>query len=336
MVTRRKILGMGLAAGAIPWVHTAKASTAQYTFKYAGNVNDRHPLTIGVANAAKMIAERSSGQIRIDLFPNSQLGSDQDMLTQLRVGAIDFFTMSGILLADLIPTAGISGVGFAFTSIDQVWPIMDGDLGNHIRQSIEKAELQALPYIFNGGFRDITTSNRPINTPDDLKNFKIRVPVSPLWTSLFSALGTLPASIGWAEVYTALQTHVVDGQETPLISVEASKLYEVQKYCSLTEHMWDGFWMLVNPGSLASLPPPLRKIVNDSFAEATLQQRKDSTVANDTLQGILEKKGMTFNRPDPEAFQATLRAAGFYKQWQGKFGSQTWTLLEKGLDKRLA
>ena len=100
--------------------------------------------------------------------------------------------------------------------------------------------------ILDSGYRNITTSNRPINAVEDLKGMKMRVPPSPVWVSLFTALGSSPTSITINELYSALQTKIVDGQENPLTVIEAGKYYEVQKYCSITEHMWDGLWIIAN------------------------------------------------------------------------------------------
>src|SRR6266542_6137696 len=114
----------------------------------------------------------------------------------------------------------------------------------------------------------------PINTPDDLKGFKIRVPVSPLWTSMFRAFGASPASINFSEVYSALQTKVVEGQENPLSVIDIAKLYEVQKYCSITNHMWDGFWFLANAGAWTKLPKDLQEIVARNLNAAALKDRE--------------------------------------------------------------
>src|SRR6201999_1570546 len=119
----------------------------------------------------------------------------------------------------------------------------------------------------------VTSSIKPINTADDLCGFKIRVPISPLWTSLFKGFGAAPTGINFGEVYSALQTKIVDGQETPLVSINSAKLYEVQKYCSMTNHMWDGYWCLANTRALESLPPDVRTIVEKNVNEAALKAR---------------------------------------------------------------
>ena len=181
--------------------------------------------------AATRIKEATGGRVEIQLFPNNQLGSDTDMLSQLRSGAIDFFSLSGLILSTLVPVASINGIGFAFKDYDTVWNTMDGKLGAYVRGEIGKRGLIAMDKMWDNGFRQITSSTRPIRTPADLKGFKIRVPISPLWTSMFQAFGASPISINFSEVYSALQTKIAEGQENPLSLIEIAKLYEVQKYC---------------------------------------------------------------------------------------------------------
>ena len=175
---------------------------------------------------------------------------------------------------------------------------MDGDLGAYVRDQIAKANLVAMDKIWDNGFRQTTTSTKPINGPDDLKGFKIRVPVSPLWTSMYKAFDAAPASINFSEVYTALQTKVVDGQENPLAIIATAKLYEVQKYCSLTNHMWDGFWFLANRRAWERLPEDLRTIVAKHVNAAGVKEREDVAKLNAGLQKELAGKGMVFNQPE--------------------------------------
>jgi TRAP-type C4-dicarboxylate transport system substrate-binding protein len=160
--------------------------------------------------------------------------------------------------------------------------------------------------IWDNGFRQTTSSTKPINTPDDFKGFKIRVPVSPLWTSMFKALDSAPASINFAEVYTALQTKTVDGQENPLAIISTAKLYEVQKFCSLTNHMWDGFWFLANRRAWDRLPENLRTVVAKHVNEAGMKERGDVAQLNAGLQKELADRGMVFNQPKTEAFRDKL------------------------------
>ena len=157
---------------------------------------------------------------------------------------------------------------------------MDGDLGAYVRGEIAKAGLVAIDKIWDNGFRQITSSTKPINGPDDLKGFKIRVPVSPLWTSMFKAFGASPASINFSEVYSALQTKIVEGQENPLAIISTAKLYEVQKYCSLTNHMWDGFWFLANRRAWEGCRRTCRTIVAKNVNAAGVKEREDVAKLN--------------------------------------------------------
>ncbi len=201
---------------------------------------------------AAAIKTETNGRFDLQIFPNNQLGADTDVLSQLRSGGVEFFTMSGLILATLVPAASINGMGFAFPDYATVWKAMDGDLGAFVRKEVAKANIVAFEKIWDNGFRQTTSSTRPINGPGDYKGFKIRVPVSPLWTSMFKAFDAAPASINFNEVYSALQTKIVEGQENPLALISTAKLYEVQKYCSLTNHMWDGYWFLANRRALGS------------------------------------------------------------------------------------
>jgi len=261
------------------------------------------------------------------------LGSDTDTLSQVRSGGVDFFTLSGLILSTLVLPASINGMGFAFPNYDAVWKAMDGELGAYVRAQIEKANLDVMEKIWDNGFRQTTTSTKPIASPDDLKGFKIRVPPSPLWTSMFEAFGAAPASINFNEVYSALQTKIVDGQENPLAIISTAKLYEVQKYCSLTNHMWDGFWFLANRRAWQALPNDVRGIVAKHVNAAALKERDDVAKLNATLQADLASKGLAFNQPDPAPFRDKLRSAGFYTQWKTKYGDEAWAILEKSVGK---
>src|ERR1700730_8534882 len=330
-LTRRKFLATtAVGAGAVAsfGILASRARAAEFTYKYANNSPVTHPMNVRAREAVEKIKEESGGRLEIQIFPNNQLGGDTDMLSQVRSGAIEFFTLSGLILSTLVPVASINGIGFAFKNYDQVWPAMDGSLGAHVRGASEKAGLHAFENMWDNGYRQMTSSTKPINTPDDLKGFKIRVPVSPLWTSMFKAFGASPASINFSEVYSALQTKVVEGQENPLSIIDIAKLYEVQKYCSNTNHMWDGFWFLANSAAYKKLPNDLQEIVARNLNAAALKDREDIRKLNESLQGQLTQKGMVFNNTDAELFRAALRKSGFYDEWKQKFGAEAWKLLE--------
>ena len=335
-LTRRRLLTVGtstLLTSAVAAPTMVHAQQGQWTYKYANNLPETHPMNVRAREMAPAIKQETDGRFDLQIFPNSQLGSDTDTLSQIRSGGVEFFTLSGLILSTLVPVASINGMGFAFPDYDTVWKAMDGDLGAYVRGQIGKANLVAMEKIWDNGFRQTTTSTKPIVTPDDFRGMKLRVPVSPLWTSMFKALDASPASINFNEVYSALQTKIVDGQENPLPIISTAKLYEVQKYCSLTNHMWDGFWFLANRRAWEGLPEDVRTVVAKHINAAGLKERDDVARLNASLQQDLSAKGLVFNRPDPAPFRDKLRSSGFYTEWQGKYGPEAWGLLEKSVGK---
>ena len=329
-LSRRHLLaGAAALGGAVGAPFVARAQTAEFTYKYANNLPAAHPMNMRAREMAEAIKKDTNGRLDLQIFPSSQLGSDTDTLSQLRSGGVEFFTLSGLILSTLVPAASINGMGFAFPDYATVWKAMDGELGAYVRGQIAKANLVAMDKIWDNGFRQTTASTKPISTPDDFRGMKIRVPPSPLWTSMFKAFDSAPTSINFNETYTALQTKVVDGQENPLAIIATAKLNEVQKYCSLTNHMWDGFWFLAYRRAWERLPEDVRAVFTRHVNAAGEKEREDVAKLNATLQEELTAKGMVFNKPDPIPFRDKLRSAGFYAEWKGKYGDEAWAILEK-------
>ena len=324
-VSRRAIMGSALA---MPFLRIGPARAAEFNYKLATGQSLTQPINPRLEQACGRIREATSGRLEIRFFPASQLGSDTDLLTQVRSGGTEFLNISGSVLSTVVSTAAITNLGLAFSSYDQVWPGMDGNLGTYVRAQIEKSGFIVVSKAADNGFRQITSSAKPMKTPEDLKGYRIRVPVSPIFTSLFKALGANPTSINFNELYTALQTRLVDGQENGLVAIESGKLYEVQKYVSETNHIWDPFWLIGNRRAITNLPENIREIVRNEFDRASIEQRADSARLNTTLKDELIKKGLAFESADRPAFRAALTQAGFYKEWRDKFGAETWAALE--------
>jgi tripartite ATP-independent transporter DctP family solute receptor len=332
--SRRTVLKASAATavlGSVGAPFVSRAQKAEFSYKYANNLPESHPLNMRAKEMSAAIRIETDGRVDLQIFPSNQLGSDTDSLSQIRSGGIEFFTLSGLILAALVPAASINGIGFAFPDYATVWKAMDGELGAYIRGEITKSNLVVMDKIWDNGFRQTTSSTRRINGPGDFKGFKIRVPVSPLWTSMFKAFDASPTSINFNEVYAALQTKVVEGQENPLALISTAKLYEVQKYCSLTNHMWDGFWFLANRRAWEALPADIRPIVARNINAAAVKEREDIEKLNATVQMDLAGKGLIFNQPELTPFRQKLRSAGFYSEWKGKYGDQAWSLLEKSV-----
>ena len=330
-ITRRQaLLGTAAAVAAPALMLPRSARAAEFTYRVGTNVPAAHPLNVRAMEACERILKDTNGQVQINVFPNNQLGNDSDMLSQLRAGGLEFFTVSGVnVLSQLVPVSSLWGVGFAWPNEETVHRALDGELGAFLRAQFPRVGLMALDTIWSSGFRQVTNSVRPINTPQDLNGLKMRVPVSPLWTSLFKHLGASPASISFAEVYSSLQTKVVDGQENPLAIISVAKLYEVQKYCSMTNHMWDGWWCMTSQKRWDKMPASARPIIAKHLNGAALEMRADGSKLNSSLRAELATKGLIFNDPKLDAFRATLVKSGFYTEWKQKYGDEPWALLEK-------
>ncbi len=327
LVSRRTVLA-GAAALPLVALRTRPAHAAEFEFKLATGQSPTNPINTRLQEAIDRIKASTGGRVQMTLFPNNQLGSDTDQISQLRAGGIDFLNVAGSVLSTLVPAAALVNVGFAFTGYDQVYQAVDGALGKYIEAQVDKAGILLVAPLGDNGFRQITTGDKVIKAPGDLNGFHIRVPVSPIFTSLFQALGAAPTSINFNEVYTALQTKLVGGQENGLVTIDTAKLYEVQKYCAETSHIWDSFCVLANRRSLGKLPKDVADTVRAAFAQSIHDQRADEKRLDANLKGELEGKGMTFVEVDKPAFQAALRKTSFYSDWKAKFGDEGWSALQ--------
>jgi tripartite ATP-independent transporter DctP family solute receptor len=329
-LSRRNFLRTTAVAAALPTAFLPSiARAAEFSFKLGHDLASTHPLHIRLQEAAARIKAETRGRFDLQIFGNNQLGGDTDMLAQVRSGGLEMVMMPDMILGTLVPVAAISGMGFAFNNYDEVWKAMDGELGAHLRKNINKVGLQAMDNIWDNGFRQITSNVKPIKSPEDLRGFKIRVPAAPLWVSMFKAFNSGPTALNSSELYSALQTKVVEGQENPLSNIFTQKTYEVQKFCSLTNHMWSGYWMLTGSRAWNSLPKDIQQIVAKHMKQSALDERSDVAKLNVSLEKTLTEKGMAFNRPDLKPFRETLSKAGFYAEWRKKFGDESWAILSK-------
>ncbi|MGD0050800.1 MAG: TRAP transporter substrate-binding protein [Vulcanimicrobiaceae bacterium] len=325
--TRRIFLTSSAAAFASIGIVRAPARAADFSYKAGTNQPVDHPLSVAMKDLWDTVRSETNGRLDVQTFPNNQLGGDTAMMQQLRSGALQFMTLDGGILQAVVPVAGIAGIGFAFKDSTQAFAAFDGKLGAYVRDQIAQKGLFAFDLIWENGMRNVTSSTRPIHSASDLTGFKIRTPNGRLYLDLFTALGAAPTPLNFSELYTALQTHVVDGQENPLLNIEFARFYEVQKYLSMTSHMWSGYWLMANGDVWKGLPPDLQAIVAKNARLTAQRQRAAVVKYNDTLAGKLTSQGMLINQVDRDGMRAKL--GDFYKHWHGEFGDQAWSLLEQ-------
>jgi TRAP-type transport system periplasmic protein len=327
---RRKFLMAATAGAALaPTFARSQGGQPQFAFKWGCGLPASHPGIIRGKEACAAIAEQTGGRVQITLFPDNQLGGDSDMLAQVRSGGLDVYTAGATTIGPLVPVAGIITTAFAFASEADGWRALDGELGKVVRSAIDRVGLHTFETLWGQGFRQMTSKAKPINSPGDLRGMKMRVPTSPMLLSLFKALGASPTSMNVNELYTALQTGLVEGQENPLSIIRTRNFNEVQKYCALTNHAWDVNIQVINRDTWASLPDDLKTVIARNINAAGAKQREDVFNLNNSLQAELEKLGMVFNKPDIGPFRAQLKTAGFYNEWRKTFGEPAWAILEQ-------
>jgi tripartite ATP-independent transporter DctP family solute receptor len=328
-VSRRLAVG-GFAAGlCLPGIIAARGDTPQFKLRLANNRPADHPVNVRQREAAARILEESEGRISLSVHPESQLGVDTEAMAAVKAGTLDFVTLAGSVVSTYIWESALAGVGYAFTNYAAIWAAMDGEVGRYIGAAADRGGIYLFEKAWDNGFRQVSNSLRPIDVPADLKGMKIRIPASTMLTSLFLMLGAEPVALSLPETYAAIKAGVVDGQENALVGILGQKYYEVQKYASLTRHVWDPYLVLGNGKNWAALPPDVRKIISVHLNRSAEDQRLDVANSEASTQRKLLKLGMKFNEPDPDPFRKALADAGYYTAWKSKFGPDAWALLEK-------
>ena len=325
-VSRRRFAAMTAATFASIGIVRAPARAAQFSFRYGNDQSTSSPVTIRAIEMWKAIEHETGGRLVVQTFPDSQLGGDTQMISQLRSGALHFLTEAGIVLGNVVPVAQLEGIAFAFKDEQTAFAAMDGTLGEIVREEIGKRGIYAFANPWDNGFREIT-ANKPVRTASDLDGLKIRVPASPLSVDLFKTLGAAPTPLNVSELYPALQTHVVDGQENALININQSKLYEVQKTLNFSNHSWSCWWFLANQDAWNSLPPDIQQIVSRNVTKYAKLQRRDFAQLTNSLTEKLRGQGMQVYNCDVPTFKERLKP--YYAKWKGELGSKAWGVLEQ-------
>ncbi|MEY2801484.1 MAG: hypothetical protein RL513_1069, partial [Pseudomonadota bacterium] len=258
---RRTVLAAALMAA----TGLASAQAVKLTLGHgAAPGNPRHEAAVKMAEVAKA---KSNGRIEIQVAPSAQLGDDAAMVTALRTGALDMSANSQGAVANAVPEYAAFGMPFLFSSLEQAWKILDGPLGKELADKSAEKGLVVLGY-WDNGIRHMSNSKRPLSKPEDLKGLKMRTPPDAVTVDIMQALGAEAQQIRFAELYVALQQGVVDGQENPLMNIHASKLYEVNKFISLTGHKYEMTPLLISKRTWDRLSEADRKVLQEAAAEA--------------------------------------------------------------------
>jgi tripartite ATP-independent transporter DctP family solute receptor len=328
-IARRSfVLGAGAAAVALTARRPARAA-APIEMRQFHNQTEGTPLDKRLKEMWAAIEQETGGKVRVRTYAGNDNipGGDPQARDMLVSGELEFYTLMGGILDEVVPIADVQGLPFAFKNSEQVYAAIDGDLGDLLRQEAMAKGIYAIPKAcFENGFRHITSSTHPIRNVGDLNGMKLRVPASQMFADCFKSLGAQPISINTNKLYDALKSGMVEGQENPLAIVDGFKLYEVQRYVSLTAHMWSGYNLLANLAVWRKLPADVQDAIQRNAIKYVKLQRADNVALNAMLQDGLAKHGMLFNTADTSGFRPPL--AEFYRRWKERLGTKAWTMLE--------
>jgi tripartite ATP-independent transporter DctP family solute receptor len=300
--------------------------TAQLHYRLGLNQPAESATARRLAEMAKAIACDTGGGLLLDVYPESRLGPDPQMFADLRGGALEFY-LSGALLGGIAPTSALPMLPFAFRDSKSVFAALDGALGDRICGELKTAGFHAFRRSFQNGFHHMTNDVRPIERAADFAGLKIRSPGGEIAADFFRALGAEAGMVPFSGMYEALKAKTFDGQSDPLGVVLSLRLYEVQRYLSLTAHWWTGFTLLVNADAWMALPADVQEVVERHADSAALAQREDIEAINAAGAEALSRQGMMVNSADTDSIRSNL--GQFYAKWRARFDPADWRLLEE-------
>lgn len=333
LISRRRF-AVGLAAASGMVLIAKRLPAAEFELRNFHNQPADSPQHKRLIEMWTAIEKETGGRVHCTVSPdnNQTPGSDPAVLKMLVEGQLDFFNLNGGIIGNLVPPVNVQGIPFAFRTEAQVYRAIDGDLGQYLAQEMRAKGIYAVPgACFENGFRQISSSLRPVRTAADLQGFKMRTPDAPIYVECWKALGATPVIVNFDKLYETLKTKAADGQDNPLNIVELLKLYEVQQYESMTSHMWSGFNLIGNLKLWERLPADMQKVIQRNAVKYARLQRNDNDTLNHSLRAKLTQRGMMFNDVEAASFRAML--GSYYARWKQEIGQHTWALLESHVGK---
>ncbi len=250
---------------------------------------------------AKIVADKTGGEIEVQVFPAAQLGSERDMVEGLQLGSLEMTLTSTGPMGGFVPQVKLFNLPFLFKDRESCYRVLDGEIGTQISDQFVKVGLRSLGW-FENGFRNITNSKRAVNSPDDMKGVKIRVMEDDVFILTMKAMGASPLPMAFGELYTALEQKTVDAQENPLAVIHSSRFFEVQKYLAMTGHFYSPAVLLISEMTWKKLSSEHQKIVADAASKARDYERDLSLKADQELEAACKKEGMIITHPDKAPF----------------------------------
>jgi tripartite ATP-independent transporter DctP family solute receptor len=304
---RRGILFVAVFATASLSLLPASAQVRERTIRWGHLNNPDHPISLGVQKVAEILATKSGGKLKIREFPSSQLGNEMQQQSAVRGATQEIFSASTTSLAGTVKEFGLLDFPFLATTTDEADALVSGAFGQAMIDTLPEKDLIGLGY-WGLGFRHATNSKHPITKVEDFAGLKLRVIPNPVYLETFKAFKANPMPLNFGELYTALETKTVDGQENPYSVILSNKFYEVQKYVSATGHSFTQNIIIISKKFWDRLSPEEQKLIRESVAEARDYQREQTRLAAEKALAELRAKGMQFNEISP-AEHARMREA---------------------------
>lgn len=288
--------------------------------KISNGINEQHPSYLAGKKFEEIVETKLPGVFDVQVYANSQLGDDVRATEAVRMGTLEMVTTSASPLTGLVPAFNVFDLPFIIPSEKAADAIYDGPIGAKLAAALEEKGIKLLAY-YENGFRQLTNSAHEVKSPADLKGLKIRTMQNPIHLEAFRAMGANPTPMPFSEVFTAMQQKTIDGQENPIPTIWLSKFYEVQKFVTLTGHVYGPHIVLINKKLFDSFPADQQKIILEAAQESAIYQREINRKMNSEFVDNLKKAGVTVTELTPEqkkAFQDAV--ASVYATWEPKIG----------------
>ena len=311
----------------------AQAQFADRTIRVSNGVNQDHPVGNGVAKMTACLATKSGGKMKLQAFWGGALGGDLQATQALRSGTQEMVITSTSPLIGILPDLGVFDLPFLFGNEKEADAILDGEFGKYISDKMPGVGLVNLSY-WENGFRNLTNSKKPVEKPEDFAGLKVRVMQNNIFLDTFKTVGANAIPLAFQEVFAALETKAIDGQENPFVTIDTSKFYEVQRFLSVTRHAYTPFMVLYSKSLFDQLSADEKKALTDCAAEGQAEQRKVSRAQGETALANLTKQGMRINLISPEQ-QARMREVvkPVYERAKPVVGAETVDRMQAALAK---
>lgn len=297
-------LALGLTVCFAPITQAADSKV----IKLGTTVNEQDSFQIAALKFAELVKERTKGAYVVEIYPNAALGDERTMLEGMQMGTLDMGIITSGPFVNFVPEFGVLDLPFIFKNNAHAYAVLDGELGQSILAKLDDVGIKGLSYA-ERGFRNLTNSVRPVTTAADIKGLKIRVMENEVYTNTFKALGVNAVPMAWTETLTALQQGTIEGQENPVNVIHAFKLWESQKYVTMTRHAYAAALFTMSKRLFDKMPADVQKIVKDSAQEAAVYER--AWVAENEARQLaeLKKNGMQIvENPDLESFKSGVQS----------------------------